>query len=216
MIKAAVFDLDGTLANTMPDLVITLNIMRAHFGYAPITEKEVLRAVNNATPRYVRLCLPDDFDESRIEEALTVYFAAYEEHYLDKTKPYDGISSMLTRLRDDGVRLSVMSNKDDGHVKKMAATLFPGLFDSAWGTVAGVPVKPDPARAFLIAEEFGFAPSEIAFIGDSDVDMITATHAGMIPVGVSWGYRDCETLRNNGALHLASNADDLYQILKSL
>ena len=216
MIKAAVFDFDGTLATTMPDLVISLNLMRAHFGYAPITEVEVLRAVNNATPRYVQLCLPDDFDKSRMEEAITVYFAAYAEHYLDKTAPYAGISDMLGHLREEGVRLSVMSNKDDGHVKKMVETLFPGLFDSAWGTVADVPVKPDPARAFLIAEEFGLTPSEIAFIGDSDVDMTTAIRAGMIPVGVSWGYRDEETLRNSGAHDIASNAYDLYKILQSL
>ena len=119
MIKAAIFDFDGTLANTMPDLVITLNSMRAHFGYAPITEREVLRAVNNATPQFVRLCLPEDFDESRMEEAMSTYYAAYAIHYLDETAPYPGIADLLVKLRGDGIRLAVMSNKDDRHIKKM-------------------------------------------------------------------------------------------------
>ena len=216
MIKAAIFDFDGTLANTMPDLVITLNSMRAHFGYAPITEREVLRAVNNATPQFVRLCLPEDFDESRMEEAMSTYYAAYAIHYLDETAPYPGIADLLAKLRGDGVRLAVMSNKDDRHIKKMTQTLFPEAFDQMWGTVAGVPVKPNPARAFMIAEDFGVRPDEVAFVGDSDFDMITAVNAGMIPIGVTWGYRDAETLKSGGAAYLANSANALYQIIKSI
>lgn len=216
MIKAAIFDFDGTLANTMPDLVTSLNQMRAHFGYAPITETDVLRAVNNATPKYVRLCLPDDFDESRMQEAMDAYFAAYAVYHLDRTAPYAGIPNLLTKLKSDGIRLAVMSNKDDGHVKEMTEALFPGMFDSAWGTVDGIPVKPNPARAFLIAKEFGVKPDETVFIGDSDFDMITAVNAGMVPVGVSWGYRDSETLSKGGAAYIADDTDKLYDIIKSL
>lgn len=216
MIKAAIFDFDGTLANTMPDLVTSLNQMRAHFGYAPITETDVLRAVNNATPKYVRLCLPDDFDESCMQEAMDAYFAAYAVYHLDRTAPYAGIPNLLTKLKSDGIRLAVMSNKDDGHVKEMTEALFPGMFDSAWGTVEGIPVKPNPARAFLIAKEFGVKPDETVFIGDSDFDMITAVNAGMIPVGVSWGYRDSETLAKGGAAYIADDTDKLYDIIKSL
>lgn len=216
MIKAAIFDFDGTLANTMPDLATSLNRMRAHFGYAPITEREVLRAVNNATPKYVRLCLPEDFDESRMGEAMDAYYAAYAEHYLDKTAPYPGVSALLAKLRADGILLAVMSNKDDRNVKEMTEALFPGAFDAAWGTVADVPAKPNPARAFLIAEDFGVRPEDVAFIGDSDFDMITAGNAGMVPVGVTWGYRDAKTLISGGAAYLAENADDLYHTIKSI
>lgn len=216
MIKAAIFDFDGTLANTLPDLCTSLNLMRAHFGYEPITEKEVLYAVNNATPRYVRLCLPDDFDELRMDEAIEAYFAAYAKYYLDKTVPYDGVADLLARLRADGIRLAVMSNKDDEHVKEMTETLFPGAFDAAWGTVDGVPVKPDPARAFMIAEDFGVKPEEVAFIGDSDVDMMTAGNAGMLPIGVSWGYRSADILKKAGASYISDDAENLYKIIKSL
>lgn len=215
MIKAAIFDFDGTLANTLPDLCASLNWMRAHFGYGPIAEVDVLRAVNNATARFLRMCLPEDFDEARMDEAIEAYFAAYAKHYLDKTAPYAGLSDLLARLRADGFRLAVMSNKDDEHVKEMTETLFPGLFDAVWGTVEGIPVKPDPARALLIAEDFGFKTDEVAFIGDSDVDMTTAKRAGMLPVGVSWGYRSADVLREAGAACVAEDADDLYKIIIS-
>lgn len=216
MIKAAILDFDGTLANTMPDLVTSINSMRAHFGYAPVTEKEVLRSVNYATPRYLQLSLPEDFDESRLPEATEAYFAYYQHHYLDKTKPYPGLPEVLLRLRREGVKLAVMSNKDNHHLREMTAALFPDLFDSVWGTVEDVPVKPNPARAFMIAEEFGLSPEEIAFIGDSDLDMKTAVNAGMIPVAASWGYREVKILRDAGAAYIADDANALYTILSSL
>ena len=213
MIKAAIFDFDGTLANTLPDLCSSINRMRAHFGYEPVTVDDVLRAVNNATPRFIRLSLPEDFDESHMDEATEAYFASYDVHYLDETVPYDGVPEMIAKLKKEGVRLAVMSNKDNTHLREMVEKLFPGLFDTVWGTVEGVPVKPDPARAFLIAEEFGMKPEEFAFIGDSDVDMMTAKNAGMLPVGVSWGYRSAAILSESGAEALANNTDALYDIL---
>lgn len=215
MIKAAIFDFDGTLANTLPDLCSSLNRMRAHFGFAPITVEDVLKAVNHATRRYVRLSLPEEFDESRMDEAMEVYFASYAVHYLDETVPYDGMAETVSKLKEQGVRVAVMSNKDNKHLREMVEKLFPNLFETVWGTVEGVPVKPDPARAFLIADELGVKPEEFAFIGDSDVDMKTANNAGMAAIGVSWGYRDPQILRENGACKVAENADDLYQILDS-
>lgn len=216
MIKAAIFDFDGTLANTLPDLCTSLNLMRAHFGYEPIADKDVLCAVNNATVRFIRLCLPNDFDEAHMDEAVEAYFAAYAKYYLDKTAPYEGVAELLAKLRTDGIGLAVMSNKDNEHVGEMTEALFPGAFDAIWGTVEGVPVKPDPARAFMIARDFGVKREDVAFIGDSDVDMMTAKNAGMLPIGVSWGYRSAEVLRNAGAAYVAENVEDLYKIIKSL
>ncbi len=216
MIKAAIFDFDGTLANTLPDLCTSLNLMRAHFGYQPITDKDVLRAVNNATVRFIRMCLPDNFDDARMDEAVEAYFAAYAKYYLDKTAPYEGVAELLARLRANGIGLAVMSNKDNEHVGEMTEALFPGAFDAIWGTVEGVPVKPDPARAFMIAEEFSVKPEEVAFVGDSDVDVITAKNAGMLPIGVSWGYRSAEILKKAGAAYVADDTEELYKIIKSL
>ena len=119
-------------------------------------------------------------------------------------------------MKAQGVKLGVMSNKNHSHILKMVDALFPDTFDSVWGTIPEVPAKPNPARAYLIAEEFGLKPSEIAFIGDSDVDMITACNAGTVPVGVAWGYRPADVLRENGAVYTPATADALYDVLNGL
>jgi HAD hydrolase, family IA, variant 1 len=214
MIKAAIFDFDGTLANTLPDWHTSVNLMRACLGYEPIAEKEVLGAVYNAG--FIRLCLPDDFDEARMNEATEAYFAAYAEHYFDKTTAYDGIAELLAKLRALGIKLAVLSNKEHEHATEMTEALFPRAFDAVWGAVKEVPSKPDPARAFMIAENFDVKPEETALIGDAGVDMVTAKNAGMLPIGVSWGYRSAEVLQNAGAAYIAEDAEDLYRIIKSL
>ena len=216
MIKAAIFDFDGTLANTLPDLKITINLTRESYGLAPVTEDDVLLHVNNHIPAYIRLMIPELGDETLWNEAEQRYYAFYDEHYLAETVPYGGIPEILAKLKADGIKLAVMSNKNHSHILKMVDALFPNTFDSVWGTIPEVPAKPDPARAFLIADEFGADIEKIAFIGDSDVDMITACNAKAVPIGVSWGYRPAEVLRENGAKYTPVDADELYEMLKSL
>ena len=216
MIKAAIFDFDGTLANTLPDLKITINLTRESYGLPPVTEADVLVHVNNHMPAYIRKMIPELGDETLWDEAEQRYYAFYDEHYLSETVPYDGIPEILAKLKADGVKLAVMSNKNHSHIIKMVDALFPDAFDSIWGTIPEVPAKPNPARAFLIAEELGLSISDIAFIGDSDVDMLTACNATAVPVGVAWGYRPADCLRENGAPSTPANADELYAILKSL
>ena len=216
MIKAAIFDFDGTLANTLPDLKITINLTRESYGLPSVTEDDVLLHVNNHIPAYIRLMIPELSSEALWDEAEKRYYAFYDEHYLAETVPYDGIPEILGKLKKEGVKLAVMSNKNHSHILKMVNALFPDTFDSIWGTIPEVPAKPNPARAFLIAEEFGINIEEIAFIGDSDVDMITACNAKAIPIGVSWGYRPADCLRENGALYTPKNADELLEILKNL
>ena len=216
MIKAAILDFDGTLANTLPDLKITLNLTREAYGLAPVTEEDILVHVNNHMPVYIRRMIPELDDEALWDEALEKYYAFYDDHYLSETVPYPGIPEMLMKLKEQGVKLAVMSNKNHSHIIKMVDALFPDMFDSVWGTIPEVPAKPNPARAYLIAEEFGMDISEIAFIGDSDVDMLTACNAGAVPVGVAWGYRPADILRENGAVYTPTNAKALYDVLASL
>ena len=216
MIKAAILDFDGTLANTLPDLKITLNLTREAYGLAPVTEEDILVHVNNHMPVYIRRMIPELGDEPLWDEALQKYYDFYDDHYLAETVPYPGIPEVLAALKQQGVKLAVMSNKNHSHIEKMVEALFPDTFDSVWGTIPEVPAKPNPARAYLIAEEFGLDISEIAFIGDSDVDMLTACNAGAVPVGVAWGYRPADVLRENGAVYTPANAQALYDVLASL
>jgi phosphoglycolate phosphatase len=216
LIKAAIFDFDGTLANTLPDLKITLNLTRETYGLPPVTEDDILVHVNNHMPVYIRRMIPELGDEALWDEALQRYYALYDDHYLSETVPYAGIPEMLMKLKAQGVKLAVMSNKNHSHILKMVDALFPNTFDSVWGTIPEVPAKPNPARAFLIADELGVDASEIAFVGDSDVDMLTACNAKTIPVGVAWGYRPADVLRENGAVYTPADSDELYDVLASL
>ena len=216
MIKAAIFDFDGTLANTLPDLKITLNLTRETYGLPPVTEDDILVHVNNHMPVYIRRMIPELGDEALWDEALQRYYVLYDDHYLSETVPYAGIPELLMKLKAQGVKLAVMSNKNHSHILKMVDALFPNTFDSVWGTIPEVPAKPNPARAFLIADELGVDVSEIAFIGDSDVDMLTACNAKTIPVGVAWGYRPADVLRENGAVYTPADSDELYDVLASL
>ena len=216
MVKAAIFDFDGTLANTLPDLKITLNLTRETYGLPPVTEDDILVHVNNHMPVYIRRMIPELGDEALWDEALQRYYVLYDDHYLSETVPYAGIPEMLMKLKAQGVKLAVMSNKNHSHILKMVDALFPNTFDSVWGTIPEVPAKPNPARAFLIADELGVDASEIAFVGDSDVDMLTACNAKTIPVGVAWGYRPADVLRENGAVYTPADSDELYDVLASL
>ena len=216
MIKAAIWDFDGTLANTLPDLKITINLTRETYGLSPVTEDDVLMHVNNHMPVFIRRMIPELNDEARWDEALQTYYRFYDDHYLSETIPYPGIPEILAKLKDCGVKLAVMSNKNHSHITKMVEALFPDTFDCAWGTIPEVPAKPNPARAFLIAEELGVDISEIAFIGDSDLDMLTACNAKAIPVGVAWGYRPADVRRANGAAFTPKDAEELYSVLEAL
>ena len=216
LIKAAIFDFDGTLANTLPDLKITLNLTRETYGLPPVTEDDILVHVNNHMPVYIRRMIPELGDEALWDEALQRYYVLYDDHYLSETVPYAGIPELLMKLKAQGVKLAVMSNKNHSHILKMVDALFPDTFDSVWGTIPEVPAKPNPARAYMIADELGVDVSEIAFIGDSDVDMLTACNAKTIPVGVAWGYRPADVLRENGAVYTPADSDELYDVLASL
>ncbi len=216
MIKAAIFDFDGTLANTLPDLKITINLTRAEYGLPPVTEADVLLHVNNHLEKYIELMIPELNSQEKWAEALEAYYRIYDDHYLNETVPYPGIPALLARLKADGIKLAVASNKNHSHIALMVEALFPNTFDSVWGVVPEVPAKPNPARIYLIAEEFGVTTDEIAFIGDSDVDMITSGNAETHSIGVSWGYRPAECLRENGAKYTPADAAELYNIITSI
>ncbi len=208
----AIFDLDGTICDTIPDLTTGINVMRAHYGLPPFGEDDVRKHINNGADLLTRRCLPDDFPADRFGEAKEVYLAAYSECYMQKTSRYPGMTEAITAIRSKGIKTAVFSNKGDMHVRNLVGALYPSLFDFTLGD--GIyPVKPDPAGAKAIAARFGCPAEKCVFTGDSHVDMMTAKNAGMFPIGVSWGYRPPELLREYGAGAIARSPAELASLI---
>lgn len=218
MIKAVIFDLDGTIADTMPDLQTAMNNMLVHLGYKPRTRGDLIKAINNGAREFVRRSLPKEVQgvDFILESAIDTYEEEYAKCYIEKTTPYEGIEALLMNLRSMGVKISVLSNKQDSFVKEIVSKLFDRkLFNQIQGQDK-LPIKPNPMSALNIAKSMGVKPSKCLFIGDSDVDMETAKNAGMRSVGVSWGYRASEVLEEAGATFIAKAPSDIYDIILSL
>lgn len=211
MIKCVIFDLDGTLADTLPDIMTAVNGVRAHYGFTPVDEKFVLKFINGDTEEFARNIGPD-LGPDKIGEAIAVYKEIYAKCYLDKTAAYAGLSEVLALLKARGVKLAVFSNKSNDYVKNLADKLYPGIFDIALG--AGVfASKPAPDGALDIIRRFGVSADETVFVGDSDVDVNTGNNAGMRVIGVSWGYRGHEFLENLGRCTVVDTVEELAREL---
>lgn len=218
MIKAVIFDLDGTLADTMPDLQTAMNNMLVRLGYKPRTRGDLIKAINNGAREFVRRSLPKDVQgvDFILQSAIDVYEDEYSKCYIEKTAPYADIEALLMDLKSMGIKISVLSNKQDSFVKDIVGKLFDKkLFYIIQGQ-AKMPTKPNPTSALAIAKSMGVKPSRCLFIGDSDVDMETAKNAGMRSVGVSWGYRSQEVLEEAGATFIAKSPKDICEIITSL
>lgn len=198
MIKGVLFDLDGTLTNTLADISTAMNRALTLYGLPTWEEKEYCYLVGNGAKILAQRAVRE---RQELAEAVQMaYQAYYEVHNLVKTRPYDGMPELLRALAKRGLKLAVLSNKPDADTKHVIAHYFA---DIPWavvrGQVEGVPVKPDPAGALAVAAEMGVDPAEILYLGDTKVDMQTAVSAGMQPVGVLWGFRTRQELLENGA-----------------
>jgi len=212
-----IFDLDGTLAYTIGDLCAAMNGMLSSFGLRTITEEEALRNINFGARQFVRGCLPEEFreNETMVDLAFAKYAECYSRGYLNTTHLYPGVAEGAAFLKARGARLAVFSNKQDAQTKAICAKLFPGdTFDVVMGHNGAFPHKPSPDGALAIAIAFGCRPEEVAFVGDSDVDMKTALNAGMHPIGVSWGYRPTELLLSCGAERILTSLADIRKMIE--
>jgi len=218
VIKAVIFDLDGTLVDSVPDLQASINAMLTRLGYRTKTRTEVIKALNNGAVELVRRCLPRDVQgvDFILQSALDTYRDEYSNRFLDETRPYSGIEAMLLDLRSMGIRICVLSNKPDPFVKDIISTLFDRKLFSHIQGQDKLPVKPNPTSTLAIAKSLGVKPSRCIFVGDSDVDMQTGKNAGMRTVGASWGYRGEEVLREAGADFVIKEPNELIDIIKSL
>lgn len=220
MIKAVIFDLDGTILYTLSDLANAMNKMLAEFGYPVHTDLNVHRlAIGTGARNYVKKCLPEavQSDDAQVDICLEAYRRIYDGAASVETKPYDGIDKVMTYLRENNIAINVLSNKPDSPTKALVEQWFSAFSPKyVYGERVGVKRKPDPEAPLEIAKSLGISPSEVAFVGDSDVDIKTGVNAGMIPVGVLWGYRDRELLEECGAKYLANTPEELIHIFKQL
>ncbi len=209
--RAAVFDLDGTLLNTLADLADSGNELLASYDMAPHPEKAYRYYVGNGSRKLMERILPGRTPE-QIDEALARYKAIYEKRLTVKTTPYTGILEMLSALRARGVRMAVCTNKHVSAAEVLIRKYFPAdSFDAYEGDCPGVPRKPDPAHVRIVLDKMGVGPEETVYLGDSGVDMQTAVNAGVLPVGVLWGFREKEELTENGAEILLSQPLELLE-----
>lgn len=216
MIKAVIFDLDGTLAYTLEDLRTGMNLMLEEMGYPLRTTQDILDAVNCGSIEFVRKSLPVEVqgDEELVKKCHACYAAHYTDHYLDKTILYDGIEETVLAMKAKGLKLAVLSNKSDGHTNDITKKLFPdNTFDHIQGFKPEFPTKPDPTSALYITEKFGCKPNEILYVGDSNVDMETARNAGFFACGCTWGYRSVDILIESGAMALVNKAKELLALI---
>ena len=193
------WDLDGTLLDTLEDLADATNaVMRMH-GYPTHSPEAVRSFVGNGARVLIEKAVPAGTDEAKIDTVLGDFKEYYGKHSADATKPYEGILECLRALRAAGVRTAVVSNKPDFAVKALSAQYFDGLFDMAIGDREGVRKKPAPDSVFEVMRAVGVSSAESVYIGDSDVDVQTAKNAGIDGIFVSWGFRSAQILRENGA-----------------
>ena len=215
MIKAIIFDLDGTVADTISAIREGVNLTMEQLGYPTHTDAGIRRFINHGARELIRQALPAEVgaDPARVDEALDVYQGMYERTYKNTKLCYDGMVEAMTELAKS-YKLAILSNKQDRMVKGLAAQLLPaGVVQIAQGQVEGVPVKPDPTAVWQICKALHVNPEECAFVGDSDVDMHTAINAKCLPVGVAWGYRGADVLIEAGAKVLVREPRELVNIM---
>ena len=205
------FDLDGTLLNTLEDLHDATNAALVHFGCPGRSLEEIRSFVGNGARNQIRLSLPGREDDPDLDAVLEWYKGYYADHCQIKTAPYPGIGAMLERLKGEWP-MAIVSNKPDVAVKTLCARHFPGIY--ALGEAAGCPRKPAPDMVFKAMEAIGV--EKCIYIGDSEVDIRTAQNAGVPCVSVLWGFRDREVLEKEGGRYFCDDAGMLPQLLEEL
>ena len=217
-IQAAIFDLDGTLADTIEAIRDAINLTMVHYGYPTHTYEEIREYIGNGAKNLVLRSMPTAAaqDRAQHERVFLTYQDNYDRGHLATNRCYDGIPELIAALHASGVRLAVLSNKQDAFVKEIISRLFgDDLFTAVMGQ-SSFPPKPDPTSSLYVAKMMGVRPEQCLYIGDSDVDVETSFRAGMSFIGVGWGYRDEDTLKKAGAPVVAPNIRALMGAIVSL
>lgn len=216
IMKACIFDLDGTLTNTLESMTYSVNLTLKEMGLSQITKDQCRMFVGNGARVLIEeaLKVSGDPKASRIEEGMEVYGRIFDQNCTYHVTPYEGIPEMLKALKDRGIHLAVLSNKPDRQTVKVVKEIFGDeIFDYAQGQKDGIRRKPEPDGVWYLMDKMQVSKEECLYIGDSEVDAATGKNAGLKTIGVLWGFRDRKTLETAGADHLIARPEELLQFV---
>lgn len=210
-VKGIIFDLDGTLLDTLEDLTDAMNHVLSVHCLPQHSLEDVRGFVGNGIDILVRRALPEGYTEELFSEALEEFKAYYKVHCNDKTKPYEGILPMLKVLKEKGYKMAIVSNKADFAVKELNEIYFSSYISVAVGACEGRQKKPAPDAVFAAVEELKLQPEQCIYVGDSQVDVATAQNSGLPCIAVEWGFRDRQKLKEAGAEHIISSPEEILE-----
>ena len=215
MYKGVIFDLDGTLIDTIADIGNSTNLMLREYGFAEHDIEAYKLMVGNGFKELVKKALPQG-REDLVDEAYDKFVYHYDAHYMDETQPYSGISELRKVLQDKGIKMGVNSNKRDDYTKALLATLFKDIdFVEVVGQRDGLKAKPEPDGANIILKAMNLSKEEVIFVGDTKVDITTGKNTGLKTIGCLWGFRDEAELLGAGADYIVSKPKEIIDIICS-
>ena len=214
VIRSVIFDLDGTLIHSLPGLAASLNRVLKKAGLPTHPEQVVRTYIGNGIYKLVERAVPTDYPMEDTQQLVPLMSADYAATWKEGTSPYPGTAEVLNTLAQQKISTAVFSNKPHIFCQQMTDHLFPGApFTTVLGQRDGTPTKPDPEGAFDTAHALGTPPQEIAFLGDSTIDLATARNAGMIPIAATWGYHDLTALESENPAYLIHHIKELLPIV---
>ncbi len=213
--KTVIFDLDGTLLDTLEDLTDSVNYALTVMGYPLRTIDEIRKFVGNGVEKLMKRAVPEGTTQHEFDRCFSLFKEYYNQHSQDKTKPYDGVISLMRRLKEKGIKMAIVSNKLHEAVLDLRDIFFDDVIEVAIGDMPELKRKPEPDSCFKALEMLGSSVEEAVYVGDSEVDIATARNAGLPCIAVLWGFRDREFLISKGATILAANTDEVeMEVLK--
>ncbi len=213
MKKAILFDLDGTILDTIKDIHQGVNVGLKTYGYSNVTVDQVKRSVGSGAMQMIALCAPSA-NKEMVKKIHDAYQISYDENHKDLTTIYDGVLPLLKELKKK-YQLAVVSNKYDHLVQSLIHHYFPNIFDAVLGMTKNLPIKPEPDMVLKVFKDLNRTPDEVIYIGDSEPDILVSKRIGMDHIAVSYGYRDEKILKALSPMHLAKDVETLKKLLVS-